>query len=71
MLPMLAFVLFEKLRGFCSCKYRSLSVHSLRLRLIKIAAVVTHNTRPIRFFLTECCPDQREFIRLTQTLSPR
>ncbi len=70
MLSMLAFVLFEKLREFCSRKYRSLSVHSLRIRLIKIAAVVTRNTRRIRFFFNECCPDQTEFIRLSQALSP-
>ncbi|WP_207064098.1 IS1380 family transposase [Motiliproteus sp. SC1-56] len=70
MLSMLAFVLYEKLREFCSRKYRNLSVHSLRLRLIKIAAVVTRNTRRIRFLLNEHCPDQQEFIRLTQTLSP-
>ncbi len=68
MLSMLAFVLFEHLRHFCSKRYRSLSVHSLRLRLINIAAIVTRNTRRIRFFMTENCPDQREFISLSRKL---
>lgn len=68
MLSMLAFVLFENLRNFCSKRYKNLSVHSLRLRLINIAAVVTRNTRRIRFFMTENCPDQREFIQLAQKL---
>jgi len=70
MLSMLAFVLFEHLRTFCSKRYKQLSVHSLRLRLINIAAVVTRNTRRIRFFMTEHCPDQREFISLTRKLLP-
>ena len=68
MLSMLAFVLFEHLRTFCSKRYKQLSVRSLRLRLINIAAVVTRNTRRIRFFMTENCPDQREFISLTRKL---
>ncbi|NVK02199.1 MAG: transposase, partial [Oceanospirillaceae bacterium] len=55
-------------RNFCSKRYKNLSVHSLRLRLINIAAVVTRNTRRIRFFMTESCPDQRKFIQLTQKL---
>lgn len=70
MLSMLAFVLFEKLREVLSSKYRKLSVHSLRLKLIKIAAVITYNTRRIRFLMNENCPDQKEFIRIVQALSP-
>lgn len=70
MLSMLAFVLFEKLRKVLSSKYRKLSVNSLRLRFIKIAAVVTHNTRRIRFLMSENCPDQQEFIRIVEALSP-
>lgn len=69
MLSMLAFVLFERLREVLSIKYRKLSVHSLRLKLIKIAAVVTHNTRRIRFMLNENCPDQEEFARVARALS--
>ncbi len=68
-LSMLAFVLFEKLRELLSSKYRKLSVHSLRLKLIKIAAVVTYNTRRIRFLMNENCPDQKEFIRIVKALS--
>jgi len=71
MLSMLAFVLFEKLReGLSHPKYRKLSVNSLRLRFIKIAAVVTRNTRRIRFLMNENHPDQAEFIRLSQAFSP-
>lgn len=70
MLSMLAFVLFEKLREFCSKQYQRLSVQSLRLRLIKIAAVVIRNTRRIRFLLNENCPDQKEFILLNRAFSP-
>ena len=68
MLSMLAFVLLEHLRNFCTKRYKNLSVESLRSRLINIAAVVTRNTRRIRFFMTENCPDQREFIQLAQKL---
>lgn len=69
MLSMLAFVLFEKLREVLSTKYQKLSVNNLRLKLIKIAAVVTYNTRRIRFLLNENCPDQDEFTRVAQALS--
>ena len=69
MLSMLAFVLFEKLRELLSSKYRKLSVNSLRLKLIKIAAVVIYNTRRIRFLMNEGCPDQEEFTRIAQALS--
>ena len=70
MLSMLAFVLFEKLREVLSSKYRKLSVNNLRLKFIKIAAVVVHNTRRIRFLMSENCPDQKEFIRIVEALSP-
>ena len=69
-LSMLAFVLFEQLREHCSNKYDTLSVQNLRLKLIKIAAVVVTNTRRIRFLLSECCPDQKEFTRLVERLLP-
>lgn len=70
MLSMLAFVLFEKLReAMGHPKYRKLSVQSLRLKFIKIAAVVTRNTRRIRFLMNENHPDQAEFMRLSKTLS--
>lgn len=69
-LSMLAFVLFEALREVLSSQYRKLGVNNLRLKFIKIAAVVTHNTRRIRFFMNENCPDQREFIRIVEALLP-
>ena len=70
MLSMLAFVLFEKLREILSSKYRKLAVNNLRLKFIKIAAVVTYNTRRIRFLMNENCADQKEFIRIVHALSP-
>lgn len=71
MLSMLAFVLFEKLRDALSNpSYRKLNVQSLRLKFIKVAAVVTRNTRRIRLLLNENHPDQNEFIRLARTLAP-
>ncbi len=69
-LSMLAFVLFEKLREHCSKKYDTLSVQSLRLKLIKIAAVVVTNTCRIHFLLSEYCPGQKEFMRLVERLLP-
>ncbi|GGB87471.1 IS1380 family transposase [Marinobacterium zhoushanense] len=71
MLSMLAFVLFEKLREALSNPgYRKLGVQNLRLKFIKVAAVVTRNTRRIRFMLNENHPDRNEFIRLARTLAP-
>lgn len=46
-----------------------MSVQGLRLKLIKVAAVVTLNTRRIRFLLNENHPVQAEFMHLSQALS--
>lgn len=71
MLSMFAFLLFEKLRSALSHpRYRKLSVQNLRLKFIKVAAVVVRNTRRIRFLLNENHPEQAEFMRLSYALSP-
>ena len=42
---------------------------SLRLRLLRIAAVVTRNTRTAAVRLSGACPDQGVFRRLVQRLT--
>jgi hypothetical protein len=65
----MAFILFEKLREVVSSKYRGLSVNNLRLKFIKIEAVVTYKAHRIRFLMNENCPDQEELTRIAQRLS--
>jgi Transposase DDE domain group 1 len=43
---------------------------TLRIKLIKIGAVVIKNTRRIQFLLSSYCPYQNEFIRIAEKLVP-
>ncbi len=36
--------------------------HTIRLRLLKIGAVVTVSVRRVKLAMSSACPDQREFI---------
>ena len=43
---------------------------TIRLKLFKIGAVVTRNTRRIRFMLSSACPDEDVFRLLAARLKP-
>lgn len=44
---------------------------TVRLRLWKIGAVITRNTRQMRFHLSSTCPDQALFRLVAARLEPR
>lgn len=54
LLPGLAYTLFERLRRHLqSTGFDRMSIHNLRLKLIKVVAVVIRNTRYIRLMISE------------------
>ncbi|MBK8974043.1 MAG: transposase [Hahellaceae bacterium] len=57
-----AYELFEELRKLLKgTELASASIHSLRLKLLKLGAVVVRNTRRIRFMLSEAYPYSRNY----------
>ncbi len=64
-----AYCLFEELRQLLKkTELAKASVNTLRLRLLKIGAVVTRNTRRIRFLMSEAYPHQELFRLLYRRL---
>ena len=45
-------------------------VGTVRLKLLKIGAVIVRNTRRVRFLLSSACPDQRLFLHVAAQLAP-
>lgn len=45
-------------------------VTTLRLKLLKIGAVILRNTRRIQFLLSSACPYQALFVRVAARLKP-
>ena len=43
--------------------------NTIRLRLLKIGAVITVSVRRVKLALSEACPNQREFIAAFHALS--
>ncbi len=63
------FLLFEHLRSqLDDPTFKRMSVNNLRLKLIKVAAVIIRNTRRVQFYLSEAYPYQDIFRRLAQSL---
>ncbi|SDY98178.1 transposase [Nitrosomonas sp. Nm58] len=63
----------EDNRRQASCKHDGLAhvyVGTLRLKLIKIGAVILRNTRRIRFLLASSCPYQKLFFQVSAKLTP-
>ena len=51
--------------------YEDLNDHeTLRLKLLKVGAVILRNTRRIRFLLSSACPYQRLFFHVAARLAP-
>ena len=67
-----AYVLLETLRrvGLAGTEFARAYVGTIRLRLLKIGAVILRNTRRVRFLLSSAYPDQQLFLRVAARLVP-
>jgi hypothetical protein len=72
LLSSLAYTLLEALRrlGLNGTKLANAYVGTIRLKLLKIGAVITRNTRRIRFLLSSAYPYQDLFAQVTAKLQP-
>lgn len=72
MLSSLAYVLMQTLRsrGLQGTEMARAQCRTIRLKLFKIGAVITRNTRTIRFHLSSACPHQHLFWRVAYNLTP-
>lgn len=71
MLSAFAYVLFERLRDHLQgTALARMSIHNLRLKLLKIGAVIIRNSRRIRVLISETYPHQELFAGLVARLKP-
>ena len=72
LLASLAYVLMTTIRrlGLAGTEAARAQVGTIRLRLLKIGAVITRNTRRVRFLLSSACPDQALFTLVAARLEP-
>jgi hypothetical protein len=65
-----AYVLLERLRAtaLADTQLARATCGTIRLRLLKIGAVVVRNTRRVRLLLSSACPWQREFAMAARSL---
>ena len=68
----LAYTLIEAIRrlGLAGSEMARAQCASIRLRLLKIGAVIVRNTRRVRFHLPSACPDQDLFRLVAARLKP-
>ena len=68
----LAYLLLERLRRVYLKRtaFAQAQVNTLRLKLLKIGAVITRNTRTIRLMLSSQYPEQDLFLKLASKLVP-
>src|SRR5690554_2701495 len=68
----LAYLLLERLRRIYLKRtaFAQAQVNTLRLKLLKIGAVITRNTRTIRLMLSSQYPEQDLFLKLASKLVP-
>ena len=59
-----AYMLMHALRriGLAGTEFARASAHTIRLRLLKIGAIVRVSVRRVKLAMSEACPNQREFI---------
>jgi len=71
LLSSLAYILLENLRSYYlkGTKFNQSQVNTLRLKLLKIGAVIIRNTRKIKFYFSSTFPLQSLFIKLVETLN--
>jgi hypothetical protein len=72
LLSSLAYVLMEHLRsGYLrGTKYANAQMTTIRLKLLKIGAVVTRNTRSIKLLMSSAYPDQELYLGIAKKLAP-
>ena len=72
LLSSIAYVLLETLRRYClqGTEYARSQVETIRLKLLKIGAVVIRNTRRIKILLSSSYPLQRLFAAVAAQLAP-
>lgn len=72
LLSSLAYILLETIRRVAlqGTELARAYVSTLRLKLIKIGAVILRNTRRIRFLLASHCPYQQLFFHVAARLTP-
>jgi len=72
LLSSLAYTLLEAIRrlALAGTELEHAYVGTLRLRLLKIGAVILRNTRRIRFLLSSACPDKALFFLVASRLAP-
>ena len=72
LLSSLAYILLESIRRLAlqGTELAHAYVGTLRLKLIKIGAVILRNTRRIRFMLASGCPNQKLFFHVAAKLAP-
>lgn len=72
LLSSMAYILLDSIRriGLKGTELANAYVGTIRLKLLKIGAVIVHNTRRIRFLLSSAYPYQALFATVTARLSP-
>ena len=72
LLASLAYVLMEAIRrlGLAGTELARAQVGTIRLKLLKIGAVILRNTRRVRFLLSNACPHQDLFYLVAARLKP-
>jgi hypothetical protein len=73
LLSSLAYTLLEAIRRLAlqGTELAQAYVGTLRLKLLKIGAVILRNTRRVRFLLSSACPYQALFFKVAARLTPR
>jgi hypothetical protein len=72
LLSSLAYMLLEAIRRLAlqGTELANAYVGTLRLKLLKVGAIILRNTRRIRFLLSSACPHQRLFFHVAARLAP-
>jgi hypothetical protein len=72
LLSSLAYVLMEAIRrlGLAGTELARAQVATIRLKLLKVGAVIVRNTRRVRFLLSSAYPQQDLFRRTAENLAP-
>lgn len=72
LLSSLAYTLLETIRriGLRGSEYARAQAGTIRLKLLKVGAVIVRNTRRVRVMLSSACPDQDLFRLVAARLEP-
>ena len=72
MLSSLAYTLLETIRrlGLQGTDMARAQDGTIRLKLLKIGAVILRNSRRVRVHLSSACPDKALFIHVAEKLNP-